>query len=72
MPHFKNQVSSLLNQIPTKLRGKYISLLKRGSVDSNLIKELDDLARQTSQKALPNITYPDLPVADKVDDIKAY
>ncbi|API86343.1 ATP-dependent RNA helicase HrpA [Francisella uliginis] len=70
MPNFKNQASSLLNQISTKLRGKYISLLKRGSVDSKLIKELNDLAKQTDQKILPKITYPDLPVADKVGDIK--
>ncbi|QIW09642.1 ATP-dependent RNA helicase HrpA [Francisella sp. LA112445] len=66
----KKKYADYLNQIPTKLRGKYISLLKRGNIDFNLVKELNDLAKQTDQKILPKITYPDLPVAEKVEDIK--
>ena len=34
------------------------------------MKELNNLAKQTDQKILPKITCPDLPVAEKVEDIK--
>lgn len=70
MSNSKIQISNLLDNIPTKLRGKYISLLKKSDVDSSLLIELKQLAKQTSQKTLPKITYPDLPVAEKVEDIK--
>ncbi|BCD91436.1 ATP-dependent helicase [Francisella halioticida] len=71
MPNFKNQISNLLNHIPTNLRGKYIFLSRRKSICSNLLtEELEDLSKQTDQKVLPKITYPNLPVAEKVDDIK--
>ncbi|QIV95694.1 ATP-dependent helicase HrpA [Allofrancisella inopinata] len=62
---------SLLNKIPTKLRSKYISILKNKKIGhNNLAKELEALAQEIEQKKLPEITYPHLPVAEKVADIK--
>ncbi|MFT5950743.1 MAG: ATP-dependent helicase HrpA, partial [Francisella sp.] len=70
MIHNKKYLN-LLNQIPTNLRGKYISILKNKKFDAEeLYLELELLAEKTVLKSLPKITYPDLPVADKVDDIK--
>ncbi|MGQ4005347.1 ATP-dependent RNA helicase HrpA [Francisellaceae bacterium CB300] len=61
----------LLNQIPTILRGKYISALRNDKNNKeDLLTELELLVEQTKEKKLPKITYPDLPVAEKIDDIK--
>ncbi|MEY8673086.1 ATP-dependent RNA helicase HrpA [Francisella philomiragia] len=68
-----NKVSfnDYLNQIPTKLRGKFISAINNNKLPrQQLLIDLQLWAEQTSQKILPKITYPDLPVAEKVDDIK--
>lgn len=60
-----------LDQIPTKLRGKYISLIRNNKMsESDLIFELEKIIVETNQKTLPKINYPDLPVAEKVEDIK--
>ena len=66
-------INNFINQIPTKFRGKYIRAFKTlKNKDSNkvLLKELEDLALQTQSKKLPKITYPNLPVSEKVDEIK--
>ncbi|GAB4221825.1 MAG: hypothetical protein Kow0076_0840 [Francisella sp.] len=67
-----SKYSSFLNQIPTKLRGKYISLINNKAIpEKDLIVELEKLIEFTNQKILPKIIYPDdLPVTEKVDDIK--
>ena len=67
----KQTIDTLLNQIPTKLRGKFISAINNNKFPKQqLLTDLQLLAEQTSQKILPKIAYPDLPVAEKVDDIK--
>lgn len=67
----KTLFNDYLNQIPTKLRGKFISAINNNKLPrQQLLTDLQLLAEQTSQKVLPKITYPDLPVADKVNDIK--
>ncbi|WP_150466583.1 ATP-dependent RNA helicase HrpA [Francisella sp. SYW-9] len=67
----KKKYADYLNQIPTKLRGKYISLFRSKKIpEKNLILELEKIIEEVDQKQLPKITYPDLPVADKVNDIK--
>ncbi|AIT10003.1 ATP-dependent helicase [Candidatus Francisella endociliophora] len=66
----KNNIE-LLNQIPTKLRGKYISLSRNKRIsEKDLILEFERIITETNQKILPKINYPDLPVAEKVEDIK--
>ena len=45
--------------------------LKNNKLDKQtILSQLEELAVSVSQKVLPKITYPDLPVADRVDDIK--
>ena len=62
---------SLLDKIPTKLRGKYISILKNKMQNGEDVSfELELLVQETAQRSLPKIVYPNLPVAEKVDDIK--
>ncbi|MFC4892646.1 ATP-dependent RNA helicase HrpA [Pseudofrancisella aestuarii] len=62
----------LLNKIPTKFRGKYISILKKNENNKLLFDELNSLALEIESRSLPKITYPDLPVAEKVEDIKKF
>lgn len=64
-------IDAFLNQIPTKFRGKFISVINNKNLpNQQLLEQLQVLAEQTKQKILPKITYPDLPVAERVDDIK--
>ena len=61
----------LLNQISTKLRGKYISLFKNNKIaKADLLNQLNELIITVNGRCLPKISYPDLPVAEKVSDIK--
>ncbi|XSZ46973.1 hypothetical protein ACP8HZ_07365 [Francisella noatunensis] len=67
----KTLFTDYLNQIPSKLRGKFISAINNNKLPrQQLLTDLQLLAEQTSQKVLPKITYSDLPVAEKVNDIK--
>jgi ATP-dependent helicase HrpA len=60
-----------LNKIPTNLRDKYIAASKNKDFNQQeILIELELLAKETSGNILPKIIYPDLPVTDKVDDIK--
>ena len=62
---------SFLNKIPTNLRGKYISDLKNCEISNkNILLTLKNLAIEVNNKFLPKITYPNLPVSDKLEDIK--
>ena len=71
MTHSEFQHIFLFNKIPTNLRGKYIAASKNKDFNQQeILIELELLAKETSEKILPKIIYPDLPVADKVDDIK--
>ncbi|QLE78843.1 ATP-dependent RNA helicase HrpA [Francisella sp. Scap27] len=71
MKNSKLQFDLLLNQIPTKFRGKYIPAFRNNKISKeDLFLELELLADEASTKKLPKISYPDLPVAEKVDDIK--
>ncbi|MCL4113082.1 UNVERIFIED_CONTAM: hypothetical protein GTU68_044176 [Idotea baltica] len=71
MKNSKLQFDLLLNQIPTKFRGKYISAFRNNKISKeDLFFQLELLADEASTKKLPKISYPDLPVAEKVDDIK--
>ncbi|KEI35439.1 ATP-dependent helicase HrpA [Francisella sp. W12-1067] len=66
-----SQFYNLINQLPTILRGKYIAAFRNKQVNKEtLLEELEALVLATQQKSLPKITYPDLPVAEKVTDIK--
>lgn len=68
----KTLFTDYLNQIPSKLRGKFISAINNNKLPrQQLLTDLQLLAEQTSQKVLPKITYSDLPVAEKVNDIKS-
>lgn len=65
------QYISLLNQIPTKLRGKYISLFKNKNVtEAILVEELESLINKVENIKSTKISYLDLPVVEKVEDIK--
>ena len=67
----KSLYSDYINQIPTKLRAKYIAIFKtKKNPDIEIIAELKSLVALTNQQNLPKITYPDLPVSDKVEQIK--
>lgn len=67
----KSLYSGYINQIPTKLRAKYIAIFKtKKNPDIDIIAELKSLITLTNQQNLPKITYPDLPVSDKVEQIK--
>lgn len=66
-----NDFYNFLDKVPTKLRGKYISLIRnKKKSEKNLVSEFEKIITETNQRILPKITYPDLPVAERVDDIK--
>ncbi|AEE26801.1 ATP-dependent RNA helicase HrpA [Francisella hispaniensis] len=66
-----NDFYNLLDKIPTKLRGKYISLIRnKKKSEKVLVYELEKIIKESNRRILPKINYPDLPVAERVDDIK--
>ncbi|AJC49347.1 ATP-dependent RNA helicase HrpA [Allofrancisella guangzhouensis] len=66
-----SQFYNLINQIPTVLRGKYTVAFRKGKDKQiSLLEQLKALVLEVESIKLPKITYPDLPVAEKVADIK--
>ena len=64
---------SLLNQASTNVRAKYISQFKNNKINNNKIFEELELEKELvleKKNKLPKISYPNLPVTDKVEDIK--
>ncbi|MFZ9034578.1 MAG: ATP-dependent RNA helicase HrpA [Francisellaceae bacterium] len=76
----QNQISALINQAKCKDRGRFIAAfnrLKGGDADEKVWKQLERACLNSAdevvnkKQGMPHIHYPDLPISEKVEEIKS-